>query len=285
MRTAAQLLGLAVLGVALAGCSDSSPSGKVSGIELQQVDNTAYLGSISGVVVDEAIRPVPGAQLSLLNRMGSNATSDADGLFVFEALEPGLYTISVAPIPEGERRFYGIQTTAEVVAGETAKVRVVLPSDVTPVPFHVTLAFDGFFQVGSGFVDEVLTLYVYNKTVGPVTTPSPTCTCKWAFGAAETVQTFVVDLARQDTVESPSPTFWAFLLESDIDDNDIWFCYDNPCNAHVPGANFSAEARNFTIEVWSDPAWVAVQQSFELFVTIFYAAPAPEGWSFMDQQP
>jgi hypothetical protein len=270
----------------LAGCSDGADREDGSGFQLQAVDNTEHAGSISGVVVDDAIRPVANANLTLLG-MDTTTTSDDGGLFVFPDLAPGLYTVSVAPIPEGERRFLGIQATAEVVAGETAKVRIVLPSDVTPQPYHVTLAFDGFFQVGSGFVDEVLTLAVYNHTYGPVTMPSLTCTCLWGFSSDEQVQTFVVDLAHTDTVPPPAPEFWTFSLQSDVDGsgNALWFCYDNPCLAHVPGENFSAEARNFTVHVWSDPSWVAVQQSFELFVTMFYAAPAPEGWSFIAQEP
>ena len=281
---AAALVG-AILAVLLSGCSNGGGKPDINAIELQEVDNSLTQGSISGVVVDEAIRVIPGANVSLLGKQRSTLT-DEDGLFVFDALDPGLYTLSVAPIPDGERRFFGIQTTADVVAGQTAKVRIVMPTDTTVQPYSVTLTFDGFFQVGSGYIDEVLTLAVYNQTVGPVTTPSPTCTCLWGFSSDDQVQTFVVDLTFEESVERPAPQFWAFLLEAQGENNDIWFCYEAPpCNAHIPGANFTPEARNFTVEVWSDPIWVTVNQPFQLFVTMFYAAPAPEGWSFLDQPP
>lgn len=281
----AALAAALVVGVLLSGCSDE-PKGDAQGLVLQEVDNTATEGSISGVTVDDAIRPVAGVNVTLLGA-GRNVRTDADGLFVFDGLEPGLYTLSTDAIPTGERRFLSIQTTAEVAAGATTKVKIVLPPDPTPQPYSVTLAFDGFFEVGSGFVDEVLELYAYNRTVGPLTTPSPTCTCAFAYRADDQPFTHVVEIVHEDTVEPPMPTFWTFDLESDVDgnSNDLWFCEDNPCLAHVPGSNYSSEARNFTIGVWSDPAWVAVQQPFQLFITLFYAAPAPEGWSYLDGQP
>jgi hypothetical protein len=287
--------GALALVVLLAGCS-SGPSGngnKVrvgdSTVTLQDVQNTqAGTGGVTGVVVDEAIRPMAGVRvfLGVANRT-TNTT--ADGLFSFGDLEPGLYTLRIDGFTDqaAGKRYMTVQTTADVAAGAVAKVRIVVPLDPAPVGYHsVTVKHDGFYQVSSGFVDEILDLYVWNQTYGPATTPNgPECTCRWSVTAEGNVSTLVADLVWEEpSPGNPAPEFWTMDLEWDNGSGSapLWFCEDgSPCSAHFQQAgNFTGATRDFSIGVWTDPSWVYVNQKFELFVTLFYVEPAPADWTF-----
>ena len=185
-------IALAVV-VLLAGCTDGGTQATAPTIELAEVDNTATRGSISGVVVDDAIRPLAGVDLTLLTSPARSVATDADGLFVFEGLDPGLYTLSANATVADERRFLGIQTTADVVAGETAKVRIVLPPDLTPQPYHTTYAFDWYDESGVALVDFAVDLFT--RDVEPVNqTVPPFCDqCYFRFETDTTPHTFVVE--------------------------------------------------------------------------------------------
>jgi hypothetical protein len=82
----------------LAGCSGSNPSDKSSteptfdDLGLQATSST---GVIRGVVVDDAIRPVAGATVSLTGESTGETVSTAAGTFGFDALAPGTYFLKV----------------------------------------------------------------------------------------------------------------------------------------------------------------------------------------------
>ena len=275
MRSAG-LLGVALL--LLAGCSQDPGSAAVelgdgSQVQLKDADATASRGAISGVVVDEAIRPVAGALLTLLGPQAS-ATSDENGLFTFERLEPGLYTVAA-----NATGYFPAQTTAEVLAGDVAKVRMVLPLDTTPKPYHTTLKFDGFVQAGNGLVDQAYQLFVKDVT------GIDFCTCQFYFQAEAEPETQVIEVTWEPSVQNPtaaSSGYWALWDDGSSDYYDDG-C-DNPCLARVDGG-FQPEARNFHTDIWLDSDWVQYEQSFTEYVTLFYVAPAPEGWSFIAGDP
>jgi hypothetical protein len=115
-------------GAALAGCGSPSTSKDGGLSEIDQgaaglgVKATATTGVIRGVVIDEAIRPIANANV-MLSSTGTNTTTNAQGAFGFEGLEPGSYFLSVShPL------FSTVQASADVVAGvdEPAITRVQL---------------------------------------------------------------------------------------------------------------------------------------------------------------
>jgi hypothetical protein len=285
--------GLFLLGL-LSGCaSKASGSGDLQLADGKTVDlaaaaqgqESADRGVISGVVVDPAIRPIAGANLTVVGQ-GLAARADASGIFVVPNLKPGLYTVAARAAG-----FLPVQTTAEVKAGETTKVRIAMDVDRTPVPFHSpTVKFKGFYNVGSGLFDEVGTLDVWNRSVGPARTPeSATCTCVFGFDMDGNFTTIVVEAAWTPSPAKPDlpdpanlgPTemTWAFKPDAGKEP-PLTFCYGSPCASHMWGGNVSADARHVTLHFWSDASWVTVNQDFEAFVTIFYNGAAPPDWAF-----
>lgn len=233
-------------------------------------------GSISGVVVDDAIRPLAGVLVAVSGKDAAVAT-DETGLFVVADLEPGLYTLQA-----NATGYLPIQTTAEVVAGDTAKVRIVLATDPTPQPVHVTLQFDGFIQAGNGLANQAWQLFV-NGTAG---VPVDSCECQFYFSTESEASTFVIEVVWEPTVANPAGTssgYYALWDDGEPDGGYVDNGCDNPCYGVVGWSEFAlAETRNFHTDIWIDSDWVQVNQKFTQYVTIFYNGEAPDGWSFVN---
>ena|SRR5688572_10162761 len=93
--------------VLLAGCAgEDAPARPPSALDDVDVQPTAAgKGAVAGLVVDDSIRPVVGASVSIAG--GEVATTDEEGVFILDALEPGLVIFAVSA--EG---FLPIQTSA-----------------------------------------------------------------------------------------------------------------------------------------------------------------------------
>lgn len=143
-----------VLGVlSLAGCAGAADKEAGGGDDLQRaaqaaqdvaVQATAATGVIRGVVVDSTIKPIAGAQVSLVTGGGRNTTTNADGAFGFEGLAPGSYFLKA-----NKTGFLPTQIAADVVAGvsDPPAVRVLLARDPTYLsPYFQEQKFDGFIE-------------------------------------------------------------------------------------------------------------------------------------------
>ncbi|HJQ93959.1 MAG TPA: carboxypeptidase-like regulatory domain-containing protein [Candidatus Thermoplasmatota archaeon] len=143
------LLTATLLATVLAGCTGGG-EGADPGEEVQadfddlDLEATATTGVIRGIVVDEAIRPLGGADVgtSLPDGAGErNATSSADGAFGFDGLPPGTYFLTVR-----KAGFLTQQASTEVVAGvsEPPVVKVLLTADPATIPYTAAFQFDAF---------------------------------------------------------------------------------------------------------------------------------------------
>lgn len=145
MRPLLALLSLAALLVA--GCSgtpatpDATPL--VAEEEFAGLEATQTTGVIRGVVVDEAVRPLGGALISLAGTPPRNATSSEAGAFGFSGLEPGTYFMTVSKVG-----YFDVQSSVEVIAGveEPAISKVLLVANPVSLPFVVVATFDGFIE-------------------------------------------------------------------------------------------------------------------------------------------
>ena len=138
---------LLVASTLLAGCSGGG-GGTPSGGPEPDFDDlgleaTATTGILRGVVVDEAIRPLPGALVSTVSLDGRthNTTSTEDGAFGLDGLEPGAYFLKVT-----KPGFREAQVSADVVAGvrEPPIVKVILLVDPSEVPYVSSFQYDAF---------------------------------------------------------------------------------------------------------------------------------------------
>lgn len=137
---------------ALAGCAGGEPgAGEASDPEFENLELTATdtTGVLRGVVVDEAIRPVANASVTL-SGSGTGATvTNPDGLFGFSGLAPGPYFVKVS-----KAGFVEGQTSAEVAAGidEPDILRVLLASDPMTAPYVTTYVFEGYIECSFSLV-------------------------------------------------------------------------------------------------------------------------------------
>jgi hypothetical protein len=133
----------------LAGCAHAAVQAQTAqgsfDADLAQYHATPTTGILRGIVVDDAIRPVAGAHLSLTLPQGRlRANSTQAGAFGFQGLPPGTYLLHAS-----KRGYSPMQVQVQVTAGDNqpALVRLQLPANpaFNPPSVSVTL-FDGFLE-------------------------------------------------------------------------------------------------------------------------------------------
>lgn len=246
----------------LAGCSSEAPEAQDDGPDVVTSDD---LGAISGVVVDATITPVVGAQVALSGQ-ARNATTDANGQFVIDALEPGVYFLeATAP------GFLPAQTSAEVSAGEVAKPRLLLAFDETPQPYQTTLQHTGFIQAWAGIASFVIT--VLAPELGA-------CDCSLEFAPDDDAATYILEVFYEENTPSPAGHagyYWELDQQEPELIQESGYGHD-PVYARVAASAFGEQdqmAARFT----GPDEWIALEQGFEMFVTVFYREAAPQDWS------
>ena len=138
------LVALALLSALAAGCAGPEATPQSIGPQaFADVEVTDTTGAIRGVVIDEAIVPIAGVLVQL--NTGINLTSDDEGAFVFNGLEPGTYFLTASKLGYGT-----VQTSAEVVAGdrEPPVTKIALVADPSQQPYTQALKWEGFLQCG-----------------------------------------------------------------------------------------------------------------------------------------
>lgn len=273
-------------------------------------------GSIAGVVVDQAVRPIEGALVEVLD-LQLSATTDADGAFLVTGVPAGVHVV---------RASHGLydtqQQTVEVVEGadEGTKAKFQLNRVIFATPYSQVQKFDGFIVCSVGFslyaseeCGEGVGMPCEDPVLG-TPLPPPGCTrvggqgnnfAQWDFYLdGPFVRTLVVEMSW----EPASPTLEEFQLNVGNDWTCTPFCNGNGLN--VTGGPsplyttvtfdslqltdrlgndvaLTADTR-FSTFVW--PNWgsgdpeqlnVALNQPYQAFATAFYYLPAPVGWSFL----
>ncbi len=266
--TALALVGMLLL----AGCSNhggSEQTNSVLDVPDASVDLGSGSGALAGVVVDEAIRPVPRAYVSAEGQF--NVTTDEQGQFVVKDLAPGLYMFQVtAP------GFLPVHTGVEVEGGDAAPVRLLLTHDPRPQPKHQTYHF-------TGHVD----LWLGQKLVEDAAGTSD-CTCIFEVVPDGVVRTWVVEANGTYTLENPGlaphaiapargTVAWSVASQEGVKQSGQ---QNFPFTAHVPGDPYDNSTGPYAIQL-TGANWPAGQIDYELYVTAFYVNAAPEGWSFL----
>lgn len=142
---------LALASVALAGCASgggkATPDDVVSdkdfdGLGLKADSDT---GILRGVVIDDAIRPIAGALVTLIVSPESNKTmtTKEDGVFGFDQLAPGEYFLQVT-----KAGFVSVQSSGRVEVGvaNPDPVKVQMLADKSSLPYVESHHLDGYIQ-------------------------------------------------------------------------------------------------------------------------------------------
>lgn len=315
MRTVAAFL--AVCAFVLAGCSDGAaePEAVEEAFEDIELNVTATTGVIRGVVVDEAIRPVAGA-LVTLNLPGKGPVTDESrdtGAFAFDDLEPGSYFLSAA-----KGGFLPSQQTAEVVAGvaEPPIVKILLAVDGSYVaPFVQSLVFEGFIECGvtTPVIAGAICGIPNGATCG---FPFPPEACLGnvtndnfsQFIPMDQVPTFIQHELVWEATQSTGNMFnlagrWAkesgdwgeikgfigvspivlALNSTEIDDEEIGVNGTGLAPAIFSGGMEGTEPPcDPVLGICAFSTGATIEQSFRLYTNIFYGYAPPEGWRFID---
>jgi hypothetical protein len=271
----------------LAGCAakpDAAPEPVADFTDLD-LAATATTGLIRGIVVDEAIRPVPDVKLTLQTEQGPReATSADDGAFGFDDLPGGTYFIQAA-----KPGFAPAQTSTDVVAGvaEPPVVKVLLVLDPGTRPFFEAYNWDGFIECSARAIllGVAACEGVGNDDIAhdiDLTAGIPT----FAQGELiwESTQALGDELSfnwrktgtNNDYIDTEGPS--PLLLQANytlFEENDV--------GAGEPLRTVIFTGHNPATEPPGGLTWgvgVQLQQKFTLYLHVFYNFQPAEGWKF-----
>lgn len=248
---------------ALSGCVslvEDDPQLQEAAAEAQAAYSSyeAQAGHISGAVRDADGKPLVGALVDLVG-VSTGLATDGKGRFAFLDLTPGVYTVA-ASMPG----YLASSTSVEVVAGQFARPDFVLTPEA-PAPYYTVFHFEAFQQAGvlgipldcycdfEGDLDaEGLTQAVLEATVTEATTVFAGPGFAWSLQSWDETQENVAYVGA----DSPSPLYE--VIEADA---------------------FAPAAIHWVLDIRPSGDVVTLDQAFDGYLTLFYNAPAPEGYS------
>ena len=276
------LLALSLFVVFLAGCSDEPANQPLDDDEakfddLRVSDST---GAIRGLILDPSIVPVPGADIELVGA-DHFATSNEEGAFSFDDLDPGTYFLKVTKLGYKEA-----QQSVEVVAGDDrppiAKVRIV-PAPET-LPMALTQNWDGYLACGFGLPGASLNPCanagsdnLHNFTV-------------------EEVPAYVqVELVWKGTNVFGDTMSIGILDPNGLSSNFVGADCASPCvfraNGTVMQEHLGMDFTEYTVRVFPGSgadgmgASVVLEQGFSIYATEFHRFEPDADWRFVEDGP
>lgn len=271
--TTSSLTLFACLALLLSGCADAPASSDGPEDGLLEANNSDTTGAISGVVVDEAVRPIEGATVTLTATQAST-TTDVEGRFVFSDLEPGTYFLTaVAP------RHLEAQTSIEVVAEQTSTARFSLLGDGLPDPYHQTQHFQGLitFHATVAWAQAEWMLDTY----AGITTPA--CEqCVFTFSSPEIPTGHLFEATWEPNLEDPRgpyELYWSYAVPDPY--QELFGYAPAPIYRTWEAAPFE-ETGEYKVMLLGDYDAVHLDQEFEIFLTQWFNKPVPDGWSILN---
>lgn len=220
-------------------------------------------GHISGVVVDQAIRPIPGARVHLPG-MDLEHEAARDGSFSFTELYPGAYFLTATA--DGHET---AEAVVQVEPDQIVRVKFILQALPPPTPHHVTQKFTGYTDL-SGAV--------------PFFTGSPLCgTCRFTAQTDPAARAFVIEAVMDPYQFAGGPaggnSFQYYVATEECCDYYLDGEGPNPLRLLASPATFGNET---SVQLYVTPdafPLPEVSKSFEVFVTAWYNADPPADWA------
>lgn len=302
-----------LLALAFAGCAGSSqtPQGAGDGNDAGgKAGSGSEVGALQGSVYDDERRPIQDANVGLLPS-GQNATTDANGRFVFRQIPVGDYVMHVT-----KGGFHNLTHNATVAPRRTTSVVLVITPLPADVSFHTTFPYTGHHQcmvysnvfLGScshGYTAVHGTLRSNGVNLSQYNVPPDVLNNKYRYNfSAELDHTgivseliwkaqtdaskyFVLQLscawynAAVDECVKPGDTAWAnentYVKARGVSPLRVeWSGHESQIYKTKSQWIMS---RAYLSGPADRPAGVAVDQKFEMFNTVFYGAPVPDQWS------
>lgn len=304
--------------VFLAGCTDGSPPtaeapSDADGFEDYDVKPTATTGVLLGVVVDEAIRPIPAVKVALNLQDGTpqEKTTDNEGRFAFGDLDPGVYLLEFS-----HTQYATLATSVEVKAGEEdpAVHRFQVSRLFDQEPFTEIISYDGYIACAYAFFVSSTCVNDYTRVPGcldPAACPCPGgCfrdqeVAKQGGNRREYVsvvnegwQAIIIEATWEPTSELGKNLGFTVSYFSRPDTGHWFGSTDGEAPLRIQfdvgvehdGASYAGDQPtmvpvNGTEELFTffsaGSGNVAANQAFTAFQTIYYYAIPEEGWSFI----
>lgn len=129
----------------LTGCAGKSTTGDTATTDSEATGPTG-VGSIVGIVVDDAIRPLADANVTATGPSGTmQAVTDTEGGFRFDDLAAGVYIVEV-----GKRYYISHQQAVTVVESmEPETTKFLLKFEASTVPYANLYKLDGLYECGA----------------------------------------------------------------------------------------------------------------------------------------
>lgn len=274
---------------------------------------TPGTGLLRGVIVDEAIRPMPGVAIAV-SRLGSSpleTTSDEGGRFGFDELNPGSYVVAAS-----KPGYFEQTVVAAVRAGDSNPpvVQVQLFLDAETVPYVVAVNFEGFIECGvrggtggaspcqivqgrTNLTNDRSLLklaidpgpaWMQGELVFEATQPLAD-TMGFFFQQVEADPSFTHPMGQYPLNLGPSPLL---LMIDGAGVGTCATCTEDPLNmtlwdqlwVYVSAGDLSTARPPPACSPTGSPclagAGVVIEQRFQVFLHLFYRSTPPEGWRF-----
>ncbi len=238
-------------------------------------------GVIRGLVLDASITPIEGARVAIQS-LGIEATSNADGAFLFKDLEPGSYFLAISKLG-----FSSTQTSTVVEAGIAAPpiVKVQLERDTANLPFTQVTQYTGYIQCGFGLPGVDGSAW-QGGSVNPCA----------ALDSINTFDVFVagpVTAAQSELIWDGTNVLGDGLNFGHFDPNSVASNYatvdgGSPQTLLVNGTTIEEYNgigyESFLLRVFpgSTSVSVVLEQEFEIINTNFYRFVPDEGWTYLN---
>lgn len=300
------LVVLLMLGVTLAGCAENSePVQEDDPVDLE-LQATSTTGVVRGVIVDPSIVPIAGATVRI-DSLDLETTSNEDGAFGFQDLEPGVYFLNADKLG-----YTSVQSSVTVEAGvdKPPAVRLMLELDLAELPFYVPLKWDGHMLCGLSVIalcgvvelvydtpDEFITVieldtpgvtYWQSEMIWKTTTSLSPNMALWQ-GATGDGGCWL------DEHMSGSPLVMNLTLGDlgDFGDADCFNSLGNTTDLHlrvfsgsIDGTRPPTDNGCYPVINFCAGVGATLEQPFEVFNHVFYDFKPPEGWQFsVDGEP
>ena len=294
--------------VTLAGCSSGGqePEAPETDVDFGELDleATDTTGVIRGIVVDEAIRPIANAAITIRGGGSELSTTSTEaGSFGFDGLEPGTYFLSAS-----KPGHFGAQASAEVVAGveEPPIVKLLLNRDAASAPYFVLHKWEGFLECGlsvvalCGVADEVtndnfatvmvidgVPLFIQSEVLWQTTTAASDQLWLWHSNGAKPDGAFNGTRDSYAWRQGPSPLIMTSnateIEESEYGtNNDL---YLRMFTGSIEGTRNPTDPEGCYPggpgpDVYCGGVGYSIEQSFTVYTTAFFGYLPPEGWAF-----